>query len=178
MWSMLQAWEPDAAAQYAEPTVVERVVAVVEGEPILASQVRLDEELAALDPTPLPGWTEVEPDPLQRVISATILRAMAADVALYQPTREQIDARRDALRAAFPDPRAWDAFLARHGRDEEGITTVLRRRMVVEKLLLRNLVTPPDSRERWIAECRALLAQRRPRVRVRLVAPLDAGAPE
>jgi hypothetical protein len=168
-------WVPISAESRAE--VVDRVVAVVESEPVLESQVRLEIDLTAFDPTPLPGWTSVEPDPLERVIDATIFRAMAADVALYQPTREQLEARREALRAAVGDPRAWDALLARHSLDEAGLSVVLRRRMVVEKLLLRNLVTSPADLASWRAECRALLDQVRPRVRIRYVAPLEGEAP-
>lgn len=159
----------------ARAATVDRVVAVVESEPVLESQVRLEEDLTALDPTPLPGWSAVVPDPLERVVAATLLRSFAADVALYQPTRPQIEARREALRAAFGDPRTWDAFLNRHGLDEESVLAVLRRRMVVEKVLLRNLVAAPDDLPRWTAECRALLDQRRPRVRVRVVPPLEGG---
>jgi hypothetical protein len=158
----------------ARAEIVDRVVAVVESEPVLESQVSLEVDLTEIDPTPLPGWTSVVPDPLERVIDATILRRMASDVALYQPSRQQVEERREALRAAAGDPRAWDALLARHSLDEESIAAVLRRRMVVEKLLQRNLVADPADLGAWRAECRALLDQVRPRVRVRLVAPAEA----
>jgi hypothetical protein len=160
-------WLPFVAEARAE--TVDRVVAVVEAEPILESQVLLEEELTQFDPAPLPGWTAVVPDPLERMIASTIFRAMASDVKLYQPTREQIEERRTAVRNAIGDPRAWDLFLDRHALDEESIAAVLRRRMVVERLLLRNLVARPDDLATWTAECRLLLEQVRPRVRVRLV---------
>lgn len=60
------------------------------------------------------------------------------------------------------------ALLARWGLDERGMSSVLKRRLVVEAYLSRNLRTPAGD-PTWAAECDALVAQLRARVRVRAV---------
>ena len=172
MWTLL------CALAWAE--VVDRVVVVVDETPVLQSEVRLEELLERVDASPVPFWTGVGAAPIDRLVDATIIRAVASDVALYQPTREQVAARLDAVRAAFLDAGDWVAFLTANGLDEARLSAILRRRMVVEKFLLRTLQASPQDREAWLAQCEALLAQLRPpvgRVRIRYVTPEEI-APE
>src|SRR6476619_1476540 len=69
--------------------VVDRVVAVVRGQPVLQSDLHLDELLADIDPSPIPFWTSGRPT--QDIeIDAVIVRTVAADVSLYQPTHDQV----------------------------------------------------------------------------------------
>ncbi|MEZ4236510.1 MAG: hypothetical protein R3F59_10195 [Myxococcota bacterium] len=171
----------------ARAEVVDRLVAVVGAEPLLASQVAVDRALAPIDPAPVPFWT-LAPAPgaagvdadTQRAIDAVVLRQTAADVALYQPTREQVVARIEALRATFgDDDRAqdrWEGFLAARGLDEARLDSVMRRRMVTERFLLRNLVAAPTD-PAWPDACREAVAALRERMRIRIVPEPAPGAP-
>ena len=147
---------------------VDRVVAVVEDQPLLQSEVRLEEALARV-PSPTPGFRALHPDPLELLIDQTMVRLAAAEVSLYQPTREQLDDRLAALRGSFPDAAAYAGFLADYGLDETRLSTVLRRELIVERYLLRNLLTAPSDAAAWSTECQALLDALRPRTRVRIV---------
>jgi hypothetical protein len=164
MWLLL-------AVGLARAEVVDRVVVVVHDTPILQSEVELEAVLEGIDVSPVPFWTAVGTGPADRLVDAAIIRAIAADVALYQPTREQVAERLDAVRAAFADGSAWGSFLATNGLDEARLSAILKRRMVVERYLLRTLQATPDDQPAWVAECLAHLGQLRPRVRVRVVEP-------
>ena len=159
-------------ARLAAAEVVDRVVAVVEGLPVLASEIRLEEAIAPFDPSPVPFWTS-SADFQRTSIDALILRYLAADVALYQPSREQLAERVQALHDAFPDQAGWAVFLAAHGLDAARIDVVVRRRMIVERFLLRNVQADPADRGSWLAESDELIAQLRPRVRIRIVEPRE-----
>jgi hypothetical protein len=183
LWSFIALCGAPARAE-----VVDRLVAVVAAEPLLSSQVRLDRDLAPVDPSPVPFWRmspaapEREDGPpvdVQRSIDALVLRETASDVALYQPTREQLTARIAALAQAFGGDDEgrdrWETFLATHGLDPQRLESVVRRRMVVERFLLRNLQGSPDDPAAWTAECRAMVAALRARTRIRTVEALESG---
>lgn len=157
----------------ARAEIVDRVVAVVEDQPILQSEVRLEAALARV-PSPVPGFRAMHDDPLELAIDETVIRLTAAEISLYQPTREQVGDSVSAVRASFEDDQAYATFLADHGLDEERLSTVMRRRLIVERFLLRNLLSAPSDAEAWAAECRTLLDTLRPRTRIRTV--IERGA--
>lgn len=172
--------------------VVDRLVAVVASEPLLLSDIRLEAALAVFDPSPVPFWRSAPlPDPaipdrdLLRAIDAMVMRNTASDVALYQPTREQTTARVLALQAAFgaaddPDRQQerWERFLTIHGLDAARLESVVRRRMVTERYLLRNLQADPSDTEAWTRECQAMIGTLRSRTRVRTIeAPEETSSP-
>ncbi|MCB9688478.1 MAG: hypothetical protein H6735_25805 [Alphaproteobacteria bacterium] len=152
----------------ARAEIVDRVVAVVEDQPILQSEVRLEAALARV-PSPVPGFRALHDDPLQLAIDQTVIRITAAEISLYQPTREQVADGVSAIRASFEDDQAFATFLEDHGLDEERLATVVRRRMIVDRFLLRNLLAPPSDAAAWATECQALLDTLRPRTRIRTV---------
>lgn len=179
-------WSAPALAE-----VVDRLVVVVGGQPLLASEIALDADITEIDPTEVPFWRMAiatspgQDEDTERAIDALIVRGVAADVQLYQPTREQLDERIAAVRARFGGPDAeteerWRTFMVAHGLDAERLEVVIRRRMVVERFLLRNLEASPSD-PRWTTQCASMLDQLRPRVRVRRIKapapPPAAGAP-
>lgn len=170
----MSVWLLLGALLAARAEVIDRVVAVVDGQPILDSEVRLEEWMTGLDPASVPFLRDVPRDPLQHAIDAALIRRAASDVALYEPPRDAVRERLERIRLRFDDREEWSAFLAEWGLDEARLEAVVRRRMVVERYLARNLVADPADGGAWRAECEALLAQLRPRVRVRLI---PAGEP-
>ncbi|MEZ4320222.1 MAG: hypothetical protein R3F61_22275 [Myxococcota bacterium] len=155
----------------APASVVDRVVAVVGDQVVLSSDIALDRDLAPRDPAPVPFWRRRGAE--RRQVDAAILRAAAGDVALYQPSDEAARVRLERLRATFEDRAGWVAFLDGWGLDETSMMAVLRRRMVVEAYLQRNLQSPASDPEAWNAECTKLLADLAPRVRVRWVPEVE-----
>ncbi len=145
---------------------VDRIVAVVEDQLVLESEVRLERELSRLDDQ---GLLWAIPDPQERLIDAAVLRLAAADVALYQPDDEDIRQRREAIRAHFTDRASWRDFLYRHGLTEDRLAVVLRRRMVAERYLRRNLQADPADQTAWSRATAALVEDLRARFRIRVV---------
>jgi len=158
----------------AHAEIVDRVIAVVgtEGEQVVtASDVALEGALTPLDHGPTPFWVGVHDDASERLIEAAVVRAAAADVALYQPSPEDVAARVQAFRGRIGDPAALVAFQTRWGLDDAGLAVALRRRMVVERYLTRNLPTPPEDAEAWLAEVHDALEALSLRVPVRRIEP-------
>ena len=158
----------------ARAEVVDRVMWVVGDELVLASDLELDAVLTVLDPTPF--WTLPRQRPEERSVEAAMLRRLAGDLPLYTPREEEVRARVERVRDQFRDRAAWEDFLGGWGLDERALATALRRRIVVERYLARNLAAPPEDTERWQAACRELLDDVRDRLRIRYVEP--RGLPE
>lgn len=149
--------------------VVDRVVYVVEDQLVLQSDIALDEAVTPLDASPSPFWSRPGVTAEDRAVDAAILRALARDVALYQPSDDEVRERTEAIRARFADRGTWRHFLDGWGLDERGFRSVLRRRLVVERFLARNLRADPANVEAYWEACDALLDEVRPRVRMRRI---------
>ena len=156
-------------ASPAQADLVDRVVAVIEDQLVLDSEVRLEQELAALDDTALPFWEPSRGKALDRLVDAAVVRVAASDVALYQPSDEDVRQRREAVRAQFEDRRQWTACLQTHGLTEDSLGVVLRRRMVVERYLSRNIQVAIEERGPWKRASVDLISALRERAKVRLI---------
>lgn len=156
------------------PEVVDRVVAIVGEDPVLASEVALQRDLALYDTSPLPLWTSERP--LEEVaIQAAIVRTLADEAPLYQPQQTDVVARAQALRDALGSD--WEPFLSAHGLDLPALQRELRRKMIVERFLLRALATDPDDAPSWMTAYDVLLGDLGARVRIRRIAPRGPSAP-
>jgi hypothetical protein len=151
----------------AHAEVVDRVVVEVEDQLVMASDIRLEQVLGGLDDSPSPFWDLERTDALSRLVEAAVFRELAGDVALYQPLDSEVIDRVVVIRSRFPSDASWGAFLSFWGLDEIALARILRRRMIVERFLARNLQVPSTERERWWTECAALLEQVTKRFRVR-----------
>jgi len=153
----------------AQAFVVDRVAVVIEDQLVMESEVAIEEALAQLDDSPSPFWSAGRTDAMDRLVDAAVLRHSAGSVALYQPRREEVSLRLEAVRSKFEDRSAWLSFLSAYGLDEERLAVVLRRRMVVERYLARNLTVQVEDRAVWQGAVADLLAQLRPRTAIRAV---------
>jgi len=153
----------------ARAEVVDRVLFVVEDQLVLLSDVELNAAINPLDESPSPFWSRPGADPAQQVVDAAILRHLAGNVALYQPSDDEVRERTEAIRARFLDRASWQYFLGGWGMDERSFRSVIRRRMVAERYLARNLRADPADPQQWWAAATALLEDVRGRVRVRRV---------
>lgn len=153
----------------ARAEVVDRVVAVVGDQLVLASEIRFEEELSGLDESPLPFWDPRRGTALQRLLDAAAIRASASDLDLYEPPDEAVRDRLETLRGRFATRADWEDFLRRWGLDEPDLLVQLRRRMIVERYLFRNLQLRPDDREAWLGAADRLLERLRARYDVRMI---------
>ncbi len=156
----------------ASAEIIDRVVADVSGQLILTSDVQLEGLLSEIDPGATPFWHPRWHTPIERLIDAAIVRKAAADVGLYDPDREAVQARIRAIRARL-DPGAWGELLVRLGLDEDQLEVVVRRRLTVDRYLQRNLLTNPADLPAWQDEAEQHLSTLRRRVRIRRIAPRD-----
>lgn len=164
-------WAPviSVVMSLADAAVIDRVVAAVGEEVITESDVRLESALGGLDDSESPFWDSHRTDSLSRLIDAAVVRQLAGKVALYQPSDDEVRIRLESMRGRFADREDWTAFLLRHGLDEESLRGVLRRRIVAERYLARNVVVRATDDEAWWAACQVFLAEQRLRYRIRLI---------
>jgi hypothetical protein len=149
--------------------VVDRVAIVVDDELVLESDLRFEAVLANLDRSPLPFWAPTHGTPAERLEEAALVRALAGSVDLYQPSPREVAARLTALRERLGGAEGFRAFQQLWGRDETALAQTLAQRLVVERYLARNLPEDPSDAAGWLAATHALLAQVRPRFRVRRI---------
>lgn len=149
--------------------VVDRVVLVVDEDIVLESDLRIEATLTGLDDSPSPFWSLQNGTASQRLEDAAVVRALAEGVRLYEPTPYEVAARVEKLRGRLGQESAWQAFLTLSGLDQDAIVQLMRRRMVVERYLARNLPEDPLDTEAWLDACHALLDQVRARFRVRRI---------
>jgi hypothetical protein len=159
-----------ASPAYAE--VVDRVVASVGEQLVTESEVRLEAVISALDPSPSPFWDRERRPPVDRLVDAAVIRELAGDVSLYQPSDEALALRVDAIRALFPDRSAWDRFLESWGLDEDALRGIVRRRMLVERYLARNVPVPTTDADAWWRGYDAFVTPLRARYRIRMIPPM------
>ena len=156
----------ESASEAPNPMVLDRVVAVVDDRLILASDIALEAEIARREPPGAAGLVWSRSDPLQSLIDASVIRGLAGDVAIYQPSVAEVRTRQLALRETFTDPADYASFLARYGLDEDRLAGVLFAREVVERYVQRNVLLGAEGAranpvaasaryDAWITEARA-----------------------
>ena len=123
-------------AQQTSQTTIDRIVARVDTDIILLSDVRALERYQKL----VDGKSETDAQVLDRLIDQWIVRNEADTAQFPQPTAEAIDKGVERVRKSFPSPEEYE------GRKKEvGLTDADVRKMVASQLYLSNYL---DSRFR------------------------------
>ncbi|HEV2214607.1 MAG TPA: hypothetical protein VGR64_04910, partial [Terracidiphilus sp.] len=117
---------PDAAAASSASTVLDRVVAVVNNQAILQSDLNQEMRLSVLEPD-LPGRNrgpETPESALRRLIARALIRQQIReeDAQTAEPTEKEVSDRLEELRRQLPacarancaSAAGWQAFLAQH----------------------------------------------------------------
>jgi peptidyl-prolyl cis-trans isomerase SurA len=154
---------PSSAAQ---PVVLDRVVAVVNNQAILASDVNNEMRLAVLDPGRA-GLGDLTP---QRALGQLISRALIQqqirqeDAQATEPTTTEIDARLSEIRKEVPacvhlncaSDEGWKAFLAAHDLTPERVRAYLRSRIqilrFIEERFRQGIRITPEEIEKYYKE--------------------------
>lgn len=125
-----------------EPAALDRVLAVVNGEPITLSEVA---EAIAFEPgvNPPPGVEET----LEGLIDARLMEAEARRYPLEPPSQDETEAALALLRNEFRTPEDYRATLLRFGIAEDYLRKRIERALIVARYLdrrFRPLVQVPQ----------------------------------
>ena len=179
------AQNPAPAASHANAVVLDRVVAVVNNQAILVSDVDDEVRLAVLDP----GGAGVVLTPLralEQLISRTLFQQQIhqEDAQAAEPTQAEIDARLKEIRREVPacihfncaSEPGWAAFLAAHGLTTRRVESYLRYRIqilrFIELRFRQGIRITPEEIDKYYRE--TLLPQYEPG---EAIPPLDEVAP-
>ncbi|MGB6973401.1 MAG: peptidylprolyl isomerase [Terracidiphilus sp.] len=129
------------ADEASAPVVLDRVVAVVNNQAILESDLDEEMRLSVLEPN-LPGrGRETSESALRRLISRALIRQQIReeDAQTAEPTAKQVNDRIAELRRQLPaclrancaTNAGWQVFLAAHGLTEDAVRNYLQNRLEV-----------------------------------------------
>jgi peptidyl-prolyl cis-trans isomerase SurA len=131
----------DKKAEPGSSAVFDRVVAVVNRQPILASDVEDEMELSVLDPTLNEQETMTAPQALERLISRALIQQQIRqeDLSAVGSNPEEIASRLNGIRTELPacvraaceTDAGWKAFLAQHDLTPAEVEDYLRRRIEI-----------------------------------------------
>ena len=124
--------------------VLDRVLAVVGGQVILLSDVRLFLETGLLDPS---GAADPVPPALERLIERRLILDEAARYVVEVPSPGEVDARMRRLERRLGGSSTLDAALAVSGYSREDLQQVVQDDLRIEFYLARRFPPPaqPDA---------------------------------
>ncbi|MGH9599680.1 MAG: peptidylprolyl isomerase [Terracidiphilus sp.] len=130
-----------AQAQTSAPAVLDRVVAVVNRQAILLSDVDADIELSAIDPSEGGHGAPTPPRALEELISRALIQQQIRqeDLQSDSPTAAEVKARIGEIRRELPacvradcaTDAGWEAFLSAHHLTEARVEAYVRNRMEI-----------------------------------------------
>jgi peptidyl-prolyl cis-trans isomerase SurA len=130
-----------AAGTVASPEVLDRVVAVVNNQVILASDLDDNIRLSVLDPNDLGQGVLTRQHALDQLISRTLIEQQLSqeDAEAIMPAQADVDTRLSEIRKELPfcvhqscaSEAGWKAFLQTHGLTLEQAEAYLRARMQI-----------------------------------------------
>ena len=131
--------------QASQAVVLDRVVAVVNNQAILASDVDEEIRLAVLDPGRGGMGALTQKRALQQLISRALIQQQIhqEDIQATDPSQDEIAARLAEMRKELPacvrqncaSDEGWKAFLGAHGLTPERVATYLRYRLQILRFI-------------------------------------------
>jgi peptidyl-prolyl cis-trans isomerase SurA len=128
-----------------DAVILDRVVAVVNRHPILASDLDDEIRLSIIDPNQIGKSTLTRQHALEQLISQTLVEQQIRqeDAGAALPTKEEVDARIAELRRQLPacvhqncaSDAGWNAFLAANNLTPEQVAAYTRHRMELLKFI-------------------------------------------
>lgn len=138
---MLAAAAARGSAQTAAAVSLDSVVAVVNGQAILSSDLDDEIQLSVLDSTPDAAGKLTRQRALEELISRALIQQQIRqeDLASIQPSDAEVAARIEEIRKELPacvrahcsTDDGWKAFLAAHGLTQYRVQAYLRNRMEI-----------------------------------------------
>jgi hypothetical protein len=150
----------------ANPVVLDRVVAVVNNQAILASDIDDEIRLSVLDPGRGGLGVLTRERALDQLISRTLIQQQIRDEDMQsvEPTAAEVDARLKEIRSELPacvhrdcaSDAGWKAFLAAHGLTEERVLAYSRYRIeilrFIEQRFRQGIQIPPQDIQSYYNE--------------------------
>jgi hypothetical protein len=137
----LAAGGPAWAQPAQSPVVLDKVVAVVNNQAILASDLDEEIRLSVLDPSMGGSGPLTRRQALDRLISRTLIRQQIrqGDELAVSPSQAEVDARLEEIRKELPacvhqncaSLAGWEAFLAARGLNAARVEVYMRHRLEV-----------------------------------------------
>jgi peptidyl-prolyl cis-trans isomerase SurA len=130
----------DAAAMHEKPMLLDRAVAVINGDVILASDVREQQRFAVFEPLSAPSGEFTPIEAMQQIVNRTLLLDQMEEQQLAPPpTDSEVDAQIAYLRQHLPacagqaceTEAGWQRFLAAHGFTEASLHAHWKERMQI-----------------------------------------------
>jgi peptidyl-prolyl cis-trans isomerase SurA len=132
-------------AQATKTVLLDSVVAVVNGQVILQSDIDDDIQLSVLDPVPGVPGTLTRQRALEELISRALIQQQIrqGDLAAVQPSEAEVAARLDQIRKQLPacvradcsTDAGWKAFLIAQGLTQYRVEAYLRNRMQILRFI-------------------------------------------
>ncbi len=135
---------PAMGAQQSPPGVgqlLDRVLAVVGGQVILLSDVRLFLETGLVEPR----GADPVPPALERLIERRLILDEAARYVVEDPLQDEVDARLGQIEQRIGGPRGLAAVLAATGYAPQDFEQVVRDDLRIERYLERRFPSPARS---------------------------------
>lgn len=137
--------------------VIDRVLAVVNGDVITLTDVTAARELGLVS-------AGSAPDPVRAALSALIDRSLELDeVQRYappEPSADAVDREVAVVRARFPESHAFEAALARSGIDLQHLRQVVRENLRIRAYLDQRFAATDERRQQLIDDWMAGLRRR------------------
>lgn len=121
------------------PTLVDRVVAVVDEEPILLSDLERAIGLGLVPAAPGESKEAVARRALDGLIEQMLRQHEIARFGYEEAPLAEVDRQVEAVRSRFPDDAAWQAELARLGLDEPQVRAILAQQLAVLRFVEERL---------------------------------------
>jgi hypothetical protein len=162
----LAQYPAQASQQPRNAVVLDRVVAVVNNQAILASDVDEEVRLAVLDPERAGLGILTPQRALEQLISRALIQQQIRqeDAQAARPSQDEIDARLKEIRNEVPacvhfncaSEEGWKAFLAARGLTQERVETYLRRRIqilrFIEERFRQGILIAPEEIQTYYRE--------------------------
>lgn len=136
--------QAEASQDHAPAELLDRVVAVINGDVILESDVREEQHFAVFEPYSVPGGRFTPLEAMQHLVSRTlILQQMTNQQIAPPPSDEAVQKELDELRRHIPNcvqyacetDAGWRRFLAAQGFTETEINARWKQRMQILKFI-------------------------------------------
>jgi hypothetical protein len=140
--------------------LIDRIVAVVGDRLVLASEVAFEQEVARRNVYMLDALAPRRTNAREWLVDMAIVRGLAGDVRVYEPSASDVADARQRLQESFADPADYQRFLARFGVTVRRLDSLIFSRLVAERYIQRNVglgVSDAELAERygaWIADRR------------------------
>ncbi len=153
---------------------VDRAVAIVGELVVTKTDIELHSALSDIDPSFVPILKSSKTDATQDTIDAAVVRQAAGRVPVYQPTAEQVHARMTRFLDQWNSNESYQTFLSVHGLTDDSIRTVLKRRAMIERVVLRALGPPKEDPDIWNARFTEWMNAERKGTRIQIIPRQDA----